>query len=68
VQVTLPGGGKLGVYQALHARPDAGSAKTQAKSKPAAKSKPTAKSKPAAKSKPTAKSKPARAKTKKKAR
>jgi hypothetical protein len=42
VQVTLPGGGKLGVYQALHARPDAGSAKAQGKSKPATKSKPAA--------------------------
>lgn len=63
VQVTLPGGGKLGVYQALHARPDA--APTRAKAKPqAAKNKPkpktkarVAKSKPAAKSKPVAKSK-----------
>jgi hypothetical protein len=26
VEITLPGGGKLGVYQALHARPSSGSA------------------------------------------
>jgi len=30
VQITLPGGGKLGVYEALHQRPEAASAKASA--------------------------------------
>ena len=34
-QVTLPGGGKLGVYQPLHARPKPMSTKKPAKRKPA---------------------------------
>lgn len=32
--VTLPGGGKLGIYQALHARPDAAAAKPSKLAKP----------------------------------
>ena len=53
-QVTLPGGGKLGVYEARHARP---------KSMPAAKGKPSAKSRPAKRAaKPKAAKKPAKRK------
>jgi hypothetical protein len=55
VQITLPGGGKLGVYQALHARPDAAPAK--AKAKPKAKAKAATKAKAPTKPKPKAKSK-----------
>jgi hypothetical protein len=48
VQITLPGGGKLGVYQALHARPEAAKAKAKASAKVAKGKAPAAKSKPAA--------------------
>ena len=37
-QLTLPGGGKLGVYQPRHARPKAMRAKRAAKKKPARRS------------------------------
>jgi hypothetical protein len=46
-EVTLPGGGKLGVYEPRHARPPA--VEKQARKKPAAKKKPAARKKPAAK-------------------
>jgi len=52
VQITLPGGGKLGIYEALHPRPEPASGKA-----PTTKSKPRAqaarKSRAAAKRKPT---------------
>jgi hypothetical protein len=59
-QVTLPGGGKLGVYQPRHARPpQARPARTRAKGR--------SKAKPKAKAKATPRSRPkARAKTKRK--
>jgi hypothetical protein len=62
-QVSLPGGGLLGVYQARHARPEAGAATEAKTSKAKAKTKPKAK----AKAKPATKA-PAKVKPKSKAK
>lgn len=52
-QVTLPGGGKLGIYQALHARPEAAATKKARKpAKPAKPAKKPALAKAAEQSKP----------------
>jgi len=67
-QVTLPGGGKLGVYQALHARPESPtsakpetrSAKTKAKAKAKTKTKTKTKTKSAKKPTRSAKTKSAK--------
>jgi hypothetical protein len=61
-QVTLPGGGKLGIYQALHARPEAAAAKKATKpAKAAKKAKPAKAAKPIKGSKAAKKSAPAKA-------
>jgi hypothetical protein len=48
-EVTLPGGGKLGVYQPRHERPEPAGAKTVVTKAPAVRAKAAAKKKPAAK-------------------
>jgi hypothetical protein len=64
-QVTLPGGGKLGVYEARHARPEAAPARRAvARAKPSAKAKPVAKAKRATSTKRPAKPKRAAKKAK----
>lgn len=57
-QVTLPGGGKLGIYQALHARPEA--AVTKKRPKPAKAAKKPASAKAAKQTRPTTGSKAAK--------
>ncbi|HEY3777551.1 MAG TPA: hypothetical protein VGL35_05795 [Rhizomicrobium sp.] len=71
-EITLPGGGRLGVYQPRHARPEPVSAKPAAKKKPARPAKKAAKkaaSKPAKAAKKSAKAaRPATKTTKSKKR